>query len=1799
MLENLGNAVDSVDVSHAIIPPTNTTIGAVVFFRDVNGNAALDVGEDDRSFLRIAAGATALLDAAVIVPPAQSPGDVYIDVRAASTGDPGAAAQNSVFRVTSLSSQAATLHIGPTGNATASPRGEGSSDDVSSGTIGYADYTYTFDNDLLNEALGLEFVQLSLADTLAIPPGVSVAFVDTTGTRFPALSPGSNRFLVGALGAGETRGVRVVVSSATTPLHQLIGPSLSIRLRATSLIDTSRVNMTVDRLVAPAPINPDAALSIHQTFRQGSASAGDIVSLVVTVTNITDSVRVDSVKVSEFVQPQLDFAQSRDFAHGGGGLEWSPGSLDAGQSKTAVIKFVANSRVRAGWAKAVGRAAGVAESGGAVDAGPAVSAIRIENDIFATEGVILGDVFVDVDGDGVRGKGEKGVAGAAIYLESGEYAVTDSLGLFSLPRIFPGDRVVRLDEKSLDGVTLVDTVQMQRFGRRANERLVHLLPGGNARVSFPTTMPPPATVDVSQVVSCQEKVSVQRKARLYQSFTLPSSYFALGRAELLRGFEDGLRPIIDFLDDHPDWRVFLEGHTDNLPIHTREFPSNYELSLARAQSVSIFLRQYGVEKSRILFRGYGDQRPVASNETIEGRRLNRRVDVNFIPPDVRVEDGEIENLGALVRDMSTLPDSFYVSVFWEFATTSGERRGADLVLHLPPVLQSQSVVVRFDGREVPAVDDVYSVDGFVRSHPISCVMSFVATDADTSLVRRLTAALTLAATERLEGETLLLQPMRHGYESKPGRMFDLTRWTQKVEVTEFAPAASNNAPSMEAIKRRGQSSRSSVFLQEPIDGSVFSNRDRITVRARMPVGCRFAVAVDGVPVEDSNIGQRTIDLSNGFEAITWYGVQIRRGWNTVTLAATLLDGSTMADTIRIALASQPSALEPVRKRWLIPADGYTSGVVRFSIRDALDLGVIDGTVGTIVEGGDLVAVPDARPLEQGMQVVSEGGFFALRLKPRGNTGHARIVVASGKLDAEAIVVYVPPQRPLMATGIVDLRLGAYRKSGRGSSLGVENYVDGPKFEAESRAFVQGTIGKGFGLTARVDTKKHTDDPLLKDLSPDRQYPILGDGSSLNYAAPSQGGNYVSVDRGESHLRYGDFRTPLDHGEFLNYTRAATGFTSTLVRGTGALEAFVTRTNFSTFKDEIPADGTSGFYYLTRRPIVENSERLIVETRDRYRSEKILRLAPMVRNRDYTINPFDGSILFKEPVAAYDYDFNPVTIVITYEVETRDRNTYLYGARGVLTENRNHRLGASVVANSGDGSSWALYGADGEVSRGGFSVGGEVARSDAEDTPGGNAYKVTGAFRNKRSDVSVYHRRVDGSFSNPSFRGSRLELSSLKSGFEGRVALASALTVRADGYVHQLHRTNERRETVRGLFGVQRGRFRLSGGGRVAGHEGPDRDEEGLLALLGLSYGDEARAGIATNWETNIASETVEDYPDRLKTTGTIPVGHRARIVATHEYLTSSGRPSSNQFALGAEGRVTPSTKAFTRYSMDRTAGEARMGAVSGLTQNIRVAKDISATLGVEGFSSLADRDEDEYVAFRSGLTVRVPNSHFMETQYENRFQSSHVRHMLRINGARQGSAGTAVMASNALALTNHEDSDDEISYHGTIAGAYRPPYSAVQGLVMMRNHYERFTPVDPDAITWRLVVSGDVNFLPTAVHELRLKYAFKHVEDYSFATSVTTNSDLVLGQFVYHFARFWDVDMWGRWTGRRHGFSQTSTGIEVGRMVAGSIRLGVGYSLGGFEDRDISGEEAWSSGFGVRIQVILSDWLLNEFQRIR
>jgi chemotaxis protein MotB len=104
-------------------------------------------------------------------------------------------------------------------------------------------------------------------------------------------------------------------------------------------------------------------------------------------------------------------------------------------------------------------------------------------------------------------------------------------------------------------------------------------------------------------------------------------FFNSGEADLLEDGQATLARIATILGGK-GFEIRVEGHTDNIPIHTAQFKSNWELSTARAtQVVSLLIEKYSFDPLLVSAAGYAEYRPIGSNDTPQGRAANRRVDL--------------------------------------------------------------------------------------------------------------------------------------------------------------------------------------------------------------------------------------------------------------------------------------------------------------------------------------------------------------------------------------------------------------------------------------------------------------------------------------------------------------------------------------------------------------------------------------------------------------------------------------------------------------------------------------------------------------------------------------------------------------------------------------------------------------------------------------------------------------------------------------------------------------------------------------------------------------------------------------------------------------------------------------------------------------------------------------------------------------------------------------------------------------------------------------------------------------------
>ena len=172
----------------------------------------------------------------------------------------------------------------------------------------------------------------------------------------------------------------------------------------------------------------------------------------------------------------------------------------------------------------------------------------------------------------------------------------------------------------------------------------------SSEISAPRVKPPspptvfPGWIDEQRLLNLQEEISTFLNPDQGESFSVQwdtnqlrivlgeQITFAPGKAHLIEGFHPFLRKVASFVSSQKNLEILVSGHTDDTPIHTEKYPSNWELSVIRAVNVAHFLADNGVDPARMTVEGYSEFRPLRNNTSDDNKQANRRVEISLMKP---------------------------------------------------------------------------------------------------------------------------------------------------------------------------------------------------------------------------------------------------------------------------------------------------------------------------------------------------------------------------------------------------------------------------------------------------------------------------------------------------------------------------------------------------------------------------------------------------------------------------------------------------------------------------------------------------------------------------------------------------------------------------------------------------------------------------------------------------------------------------------------------------------------------------------------------------------------------------------------------------------------------------------------------------------------------------------------------------------------------------------------------------------------------------------------------------------------
>ena len=490
------------------------------------------------------------------------------------------------------------------------------------------------------------------------------------------------------------------------------------------------------------------------------------------------------------------------------------------------------------------------------------------------------------------------------------------------------------------------------------------------------------------------------------------------------------------------------------------------------------------------------------------------------------------------------------------------------------------------------------------------------------------------------------------------------------------------------------------------------------------LGAEVELRVNGKLVDPSFIGRTETDTLTNLITRTWYGIVLREGENTITAT---IAGSDNVISIPVQVRGRPDKLVVETREARIPADGRSLATVKGRLLDKFgNVSHRDSIVTLYTSDGEFVGV-DQNPDQPGFQVEARKGQFSTELRSGLDAKTIRISAATNDLEAFTQMQFETALRPSLITGVIDMRLGT---EGTDFFKGFRDFLpededDDTKFDIRSAAFFTGSLGDWL-ITGSFNTDHalnkgcncNDSNRLFREYqSSEQDYPVYGDSSTVDVTTPSIDNLYLRLERSGTkvgieadYLMWGDYNTE-------EFSRRSQLFTSTRRK----LHGFKTNYNFGKFqitglfannvegfqRDTIVPDGTSGFYFLSRRLLVAGSEEVYIELEELQRPGTVIQRERLSRVSDYEIDYDRGTLLFKQPMLRTDLDEEGRVlvrrIVVTYQFDGDSEDTNIYAGRFQYNFSRELNqeswLGASYLRENQGARDFELYGVDGLFSFG--------------------------------------------------------------------------------------------------------------------------------------------------------------------------------------------------------------------------------------------------------------------------------------------------------------------------------------------------------------------------------------------------------------------------------------------------------------------------------------------------------------------
>jgi uncharacterized repeat protein (TIGR01451 family) len=971
----------------------------------------------------------------------------------------------------------------------------------------------------------------------------------------------------------------------------------------------------------------------------------------------------------------------------------------------------------------------------------------------------------------------------------------------------------------------------------------------------------------------------------------------------------------------------------------------------------------------------------------------------------------------------------------------------------------------------------------------------------------------------------------------------------------------------------------------------------------------------------------------------WRAIDIGDRDTVLTGEVKNADGS-VAERLTRTVHYSPAALhaEFVREKSVLVADGVTRPVIAIRLTDRDGKPVHHGITGDFsvpapyaaaVEvdaqaARQLAGLERAKPV---YQVMGEEGMAYIELEPTTASGALTVSLPfrDGQITrAQKIDLWFDPgNRPWTLVGLAEGTVGFNSVERQLQDLpgSSREWLTSGRLALYAKGRI---LGKWL-MTLAYDSAKKGDDARFGGvIDPTSYYTIYADRSERRYDAASVRKLYLKLERPQFYALFGDYQTDLSDTQLTRYNRAFNGVKAQYRSKQVGATAFAADTPYRHRHEELQGNGLSGPYGLGARDILPNSEVIVLETRDRLRSDRVVERKTLTRHIDYDIDYVAGTLRFRSPVLSRSSGFDPQFIVVDYEVDGIGQRVLNAGGRATWnTADKKLQVGASVIHDESDQAKTNVGGVDLRYQpNSSTEIRAELAMSRATAKPGttlpvtGNrtAWLVEAEHHGTKYDLLAYARQQEGGFGVGQLGAS--ENGTRKFGVDGRLRLSEQLSLIGSAWQESYLGGNARRQA--GRAGIEyRGKTMDLRAGLILANDrlGDGREAGSTIAQLGATKRlFDNRLELDAQAEFALGKSASIDFPAKHRLGARFAITKEVSVIGSYE-MARGDTIKADTARIGFDVRPWAGARIVAAANR-QTIGEygPRSFADYGLAQSLPIGKRWTVDFTLDGSKTLGGIDPsrvlnpaqpvatgglvgtdgtltEDFIALTGGATYRGDRWSW-NGRAEYRGGDRSTRYGVITSALRQLGEGQAIGGTLSWFIAKERAGTKTETTALALSWARRPDDSRFAWLEklelrsdILRGAIEGLPGpiggapllVSGDATSRRIVNSFSLNWSPTAKaegrylgrSEIALFWGSRYVFDRVGADDISGWSNLVGLDARWDLSQTLDVGLSGTVRESAGGKAISYSGgptVGISPFKGGYIQ--VGYNVLGFHDND-------------------------------